>query len=295
MNQTLGNRRARRSRAAWAGLLAGSLLGAEAAFAQEQPAPRPAADDTLALQKATQNPVADLISVPLQSNFNFGYGAKDAPKGSGTQYVLNVQPVIPVTLGDTGFNLITRPILPILEQPDLIEGGQTWGWGDLQVQSYLSPAGSKELIWGVGPVLQLPTASDPDKLGTQKWSAGPGIVALTMPGKWVFGALATQLWSFAGDSDREDISLTTIQPFVNYNFDQGWYVSSSPIVTANWEADGSDNTWTVPMGGGFGRLIRLGKLPVNLQAQAFYNVVKPEDDPAPDWTLRLQVQFLFPK
>ena len=122
----------------------------------------------------------------------------------------------------------------------------------------------------------------------------PAAVILTMPGKWVFGALGTQLWSFAGDNEREDISLTTVQPFVNYNFERGWYVSSSPVITANSEADGNDNTFTVPVGGGFGRLIRLGKLPVNLQAQAFYNVVEPDDDPAADWTLRLQVRFLLP-
>jgi hypothetical protein len=100
---------------------------------------------------------------------------------------------------------------------------------------------------------------------------------------------------FAGDSDRKNVNLMTIQPFVNYNFPEGWYVSSSPIITANWQAEGSGNTWTVPLGGGIGRLIRIHKLPVNLQAQAFYNVVKPDDDPTADWTLRLQVQFLFPK
>jgi hypothetical protein len=259
-------------------------------------AQRPADASTLELQKATQNPVADLISVPLQSNFNFGYGARNAPQRSSTQYVLNIQPVIPLRIRDA-WNLITRPILPVLRQPDLVEGGDTWGVGDLQVQTFLSPAepGPGGLIWGIGPVLQAPTASNANKLGTEKWSAGPGAVALVMPGHWVVGGLVNTIWSFAGDSDREDVSLTTIQPFVNYNFSEGWYVTSSPVITADWEADGSDNKWTVPLGGGFGRLIRLGKLPVNLQAQAFYNVVKPDDDPTNDWTLRLQVQFLFPK
>ncbi|MFO1068204.1 MAG: hypothetical protein U1E14_06730 [Geminicoccaceae bacterium] len=275
-----------------AGVAVAAVLAAGAAHAADPP---PAGGSDLELAKAAQNPIANLISLPLQNNFNVGYGAKDAPEPSSTQYILNIQPVIPLTLGETGFNLITRPILPILRQPDLIEGGDTWGNGDLQVQSYLSPAGSKELVWGVGGVLQAPTASDGEKLGTQKWSAGPAAVVLSMPGKWVFGALATQLWSFAGDNDREDINLTTLQPFVNYNLDAGWYLTTSPIATANWEADGSDNTWTVPVGGGVGRLIRVGKLPVNLQAQAFYNVVKPEDDPTDDWSLRLQVQFLFPK
>lgn len=276
-------------------ILAAPLLAAGAVLAAELSAPPAASPSTLDLAKKAQNPVADLISVPLQSNFNFGYGAKDAPESSSTQYLLNIQPVIPISLGQSGFNLITRPIIPVIRQPDLIEGGETWGIADIQIQSYLSPAGSKELIWGVGGVLQPPTATDGDKLGTQKWSAGPAAVVLSMPGKWVFGALATQLWSFAGKSDREDVSQTLLQPFINYNFDHGWYVSSAPIMTANWKADGNDNTFTVPMGGGFGRLIRIGKLPVNLQAQAFYNVVKPDDDPAADWTLRLQMQFLFPK
>ncbi|MCB1992073.1 MAG: hypothetical protein KDG49_11505 [Geminicoccaceae bacterium] len=276
-------------------VLAVQLLTMAAARAEEPAAPPAAPPSTLDLAKKAQNPVADLISVPLQSNFNFGYGAKDAPESSSTQYLLNIQPVIPISLGQSGFNLITRPIIPVIRQPDLIEGGETWGVADIQIQSYLSPAGSKELIWGVGGVLQPPTATDGDKLGTQKWSAGPAAVVLSMPGKWVFGALATQLWSFAGKSDREDVSQTLVQPFINYNFDHGWYVSSAPIMTANWKADGNDNTFTVPMGGGFGRLIRVGKLPVNLQAQAFYNVVKPDDDPTADWTLRLQMQFLFPK
>jgi hypothetical protein len=273
----------------------GVVALASSAWGQEAAPPPAAQPSTLELAKKTQNPVADLISVPFQNNLNFGYGAKNAPEPSSTQYVLNIQPVIPLSLGETGFNLITRPIVPIIRQPDLVEGGDTWGMGDIQIQSYLSPAGSKELIWGVGGVLQPPTATEGKKLGTQKWSAGPAVVVLTMPGKWVFGGLVTQLWSFAGKNDREDVSLTTFQPFVNYNFERGWYVSASPIVTANWEADGNDNKFTVPLGGGFGRLIRLGKLPVNLQAQAFYNVVKPDEDPAADWTLRLQMQFLFPK
>ena len=150
------------------------------------------------------------------------------------------------------------------------------------------------MICGAGPVLQFPSATDGRKLGTQKWSAGPAVVGLTMSGKWVVGGLVNNLWSFAGDSDREDVNLMTAQPFVNYNFPKGWYVSTAPIITANREADG-DDTWTVPMGGGGRRLIRIGKLPINLQAQVYDNVVKPDDAPTADWTLRLQVQFRFPK
>ena len=280
-------------------LVVAILLLPWAAFAQEAapppPAPKPAArDDTLELAKKTQNPIADLISLPFQNNLNFGYGAKDAPHSSSTQYVLNIQPVLPGKVSDE-WNLITRPIIPVVRQPDLIDGGETWGLADIQLQTYLSPSGTDKVTWGIGPVFQFPSATSGKKLGTEKWSAGPGVVVLTQPGKWVIGALANNLWSFAGDSDRDEVNLMTVQPFVNYNFGKGWYVSSSPIITADWGAHGSDNTWTVPVGGGFGRIIRIGKLPVNLNVQAFDNVVKPDDDPTADWTLRLQVQFLFPK
>jgi len=112
-----------------------------------------------------------------------------------------------------------------------------------------------------------------------------------MPGKWVVGSLFSNLWSFAG-SGSQDINLFTWQYFVNYNLPNSWYLSSAPIITANWEAD-SGNKWTVPFGGGFGKIFRIGKQPMNAQVQAFYNVAKP--DFGPDWTLRLQLQFLFPK
>lgn len=268
------------------------MIAAQAAGAQEAPG----GGGTLDLQKKAQNPIADLISVPVQADFNGGYGAKAAPEPSSTQFVLNLQPVVPLKIAPD-LNLITRPIIPIIRQPDLIEGGDNWGLGDIQLQTYLSPRTPLPggLIFGAGPVIQAPTATNGRKIGTQKWSAGPAAVGLVMPGRWVVGALASNLWSFAGDNDREDINLTTIQPFINYNFEEGWYVSTSPIITANWKAEGSDNVWTVPLGGGFGRLIRLGKLPVNFQVQAFRNVVKPDDDATADWTLRLQVQFLFPE
>jgi hypothetical protein len=230
-------------------LVTAALVMPWTALAQQPSAP-PSDEDarTLDLAKKTQNPIADLISLPLQNNLNFGYGAKDAPHSSSTQYVLNIQPVVPVKVAED-WNLITRPIIPVIRQPDLINGGEIWGLADIQLQTYLSPSGTDKVTWGVGPVLQFPSATNSRKLGTQKWSAGPGAVVLTQPGKWVIGALANNLWSFAGDSDREDVNLMTIQPFVDYNFEKGWYVSASPIITANWEAHRSDNTWTVPVGG----------------------------------------------
>jgi hypothetical protein len=166
-----------------------------------------------------------------------------------------------------------------------------FGLGDINPTVFLSPAKSGKLIWGVGPTMTLPTASEA-ALGTGQWSAGPAAVVLTMRGHWVLGTLANQQWSFAGWGDA-GVSALLIQPFVNYNLPDGWYLTTAPILTANWNAD-SDNRWTVPLGGGVGKIQRFGKLPLNLQLSAFYNVVTPDDFGA-DWQLRFQVQFLFPK
>jgi len=276
--------------------LAVSAYLSAACFAQETPpdkaeeAPTAAAASSESsdteLAKKTQNPVADLISVPLQNNFNFNVG-----QGNDMQYVLNIQPVIPLSLTPE-WNLITRTIIPVIDQPALgPQVGDECGVGDIQFSAFLSPAKPGEWIWGVGPVMLFPTASE-DVLGTEKWSAGPSAVALRMDGHWVYGALVQHVWSYAGDSDRDYVSQTLIQPFVNYNLKHGWYLTSVPIITANWNADSSD-IWTIPVGGGVGKIIRLGKLPVNLQTQAFYNTVSP--DGGADWSVRFQIQLLFPK
>jgi hypothetical protein len=238
------------------------------------------------LAKAAQNPVADLISLPFQNNTNFGYGPDDK-----IQNVLNIQPVVPFHLGEN-WNLITRTIAPLIYQPEVGEGtGDEFGLGDINFTAFFSPKRpTKGIIWGAGPILVFPTATD-EKLGSEKWSAGPSAVALTIQGPWLYGALVNNVWSFVGDGDRDDVNAMLIQPFLNYNLPEGWYLVSSPIITANWEAD-NDDTWTVPVGGGVGKIFRIGNQPMNAQMQAFYNVEKPSV--VGDWSLRFQLQFLFP-
>ncbi len=241
------------------------------------------ADDADALRKAAQNPIANLISVPFQNNANFDVGPYHRP-----QNVLNFQPVIPIHVTDD-WNLITRWITPIIYQPRIspTEGAE-FGLGNLSPAFFLSPAHSGEIIWGVGVQTWLPTATDKN-LGINKWGAGPAAVALTIQGPWVIGVLANNVW--AGTTDQR-VSTLTVQPFVNYNLPHGWYLTSSPVITANWVAK-NDERWTVPIGGGIGRLFKVDKLPINTQLQAFYNVVRPTDGPS--WTLRFQLQFLFPR
>ncbi|MFO1452685.1 MAG: hypothetical protein U1F61_31250 [Opitutaceae bacterium] len=244
-----------------------------------------AAARTEALAKAAQNPLANLISVPFQNNFNFGVGPNDV-----TQYILNVQPVIPISLNED-WNLITRTIMPIINQPSPAPGvPSAFGLGDINPTVFLSPATSGKLIWGVGPTMTLPTATD-SLLGNGMWAAGPAVVALTMQGPWVIGALANQQWSFAGWGD-EDVSALLIQPFINYNLPGGWYLVTAPILTANWK-ESAKEAWVIPVGGGVGKIVRLGKLPLNCQLSAYWNVRTPTD--GPEWQLRAQIQFLFPK
>ncbi|UCD59189.1 MAG: neuromedin U [Candidatus Hydrogenedentota bacterium] len=239
------------------------------------------------LRRASQNPMADLISFPVQNNTNFGYGPLDK-----TQNVTNIQPVVPFRLTDDWL-IISRTIAPIIYQPEFVRGqGSEFGLGDITQSLFVGPSSPGAFIWGAGPVFLLPTATD-ERLGTDKWGVGPAAVGLTVRPPWVFGALVQNIWSFAGDSDRDDVNQMLIQYFINYNLPDGWYLTSSPIITANWEAD-SDSTWTIPFGGGVGRFFRIGKLPVNMQVQGFYNVEKP-DDLGPDWTLRFQIQVLLPK
>jgi len=237
------------------------------------------------LAQKTQNPISDLISLPFQNNTNFGIGPHNR-----TQNVLNIQPVIPFSISED-WNLVTRTIAPLISQPDFSDkSGSTFGLGDINSSLFLSPKDAGKIIWGIGPILSFPTATD-DVLGTGKFGLGPTFVVLTISGPWVAGVLLNNIWSVAGKSDRADVNTMLIQYFINYNLAQGWYLVTAPIMTANWKAD-SGNQWTVPLGAGVGKIFKIGSQPLNASVHAYSNVVKP--DFGADWTLRLQLQFLFP-
>ena len=242
-----------------------------------------AQDSESDLAKQTQNPVANLISVPFQANTTYRAGPRER-----TQNVLNIQPVIPLSLSDE-WNLITRTIFPIVSQPSFARGqNREDGIGDTTISGFFSPKQPAfgHLVWGVGPVVTLPTASD-EQLGYDQWGTGLTGVALMSHGSTVFGALVNNVWSLEGRT----FSQFLLQPFVNLNFSKGWYVTSGPIITADWSRE--DDAWLVPVGGGFGKVHRIGKQPINLSAQAFYNAERPQSAGA--WSTRLSVQLLFPK
>jgi len=246
------------------------------------------ADSNSELAKQSQNPIADLISVPIENNANFNAGPDDKVLN-----VTNIKPVIPMEL-NAEFNLINRVILPIISQPG-VDGtsiDRKNGLGDTTYQGFISPKKptASGWIWGAGPQVQLPTHTD-SRLGNDRVAAGPAFVALKMPGKAVYGTLLSQVWDVTNSGDKR-ISFLTWQPFYNYNFGGGWYVNTSPVITANFEADGSDQ-WTVPLGGGIGRVVRLGTQAINFRAAAYGNVVKPKN--GPDYNIQLSATLLFPK
>ena len=247
----------------------------------------PVRTDADALARSAQNPIANMISLPMQNNTNFNTGPRNH-----TQNILNVQPVIPIGITDE-WNVITRTILPVISQPGMSPGeGTTFGLGATQFSAFLSPARPSRLIWGVGPVVQAPTTTD-RALGSNVWGGGMGGVALTIQGPWVAGALVNNIWSFGGERWNRYNNFT-LQPFINYNFptSPGTYLSFSPLVTANWEAR-SGQQWTVPLGLAVGQIFHMGSQPLNAQLGAYYNVIRP--DMGPEWQLRAQLTLLFPQ
>ena len=274
------------------GLLCVALAGVSApAWAQTAEQPRPTIGDNAAAESASdlarqiQNPIGDLISLPLQYNVNFGYGPN-----RGTQHVLNLQPVVPFHLNDN-WNLITRTILPVVWNPGSSIPTVPVGTAPVSFTAFLSPSHDVNgWLWGAGPVVQFPTISSAT-LGSNVWGAGPSAAVVYSGGPWVAGVLVNNIFSLGGTHGPSGNSYSSflVNPFVAYNLDDGWYLSSAPNITANWQLSGTK--WTVPIGGGGGRVFFLGTLPVDLSVSAYYNVVKPTI--GAHWQLSTQLTFVF--
>jgi hypothetical protein len=235
------------------------------------------------LAKEIQNPIANVITLPFQANFNNGVGPYDR-----RYFNFNIQPVIPFE--GKKWNVISRTIIPVNSVP-LNQTDSEFGIGDTALSLFWTPADAGNPVWGVGPIFLLPTASNPEVLGSEKWSVGPtGVLFYTM-GNWTMGGVASNVWSVAGSGSRDDVNLLTLQYFVNYNLKGGWVIGTSPIITANWKAD-SDNTWTIPWGLQVGKLTSFGSRPVNLSLGFYHNSRRP-DGAAKD-QVRFQLNLIFP-
>ncbi len=234
------------------------------------------------LAKQSQNPIASLISVPFENDINSGIG--DTRRN---QYTLAIKPVVPFKLGS--WNLITRTIVPILRNPVGLDESIS-GLGDISPEFFFTPPEMGDLTIGFGPVFSLRTETSKG-LGSGKWSAGPAFVVVMTPGKFVLGAVTQNTWSFAGADDRDDVNSFLLQYFINFNIADGWYLTTGPVITADWEAD--SDKWTVPFGGGAGKVFHIGSQALNGSVSGYFNAVAP--DAAPDYQFRVDLTLLFPE
>ena len=239
------------------------------------------------LAKQLANPLATLISVPIQINFDENMGTD----GRGDMLRINVQPVAPFSISDD-WNLISRTILPIVDQSHFpTPGDNKSGLGDTVQSLFFSPKAPTDngWIWGVGPVFLLPTATD-ELLGTEKWGIGPTAVALKQSGPWTYGGLFNHIESFAGESNRGDVSATFVQPFLTYITPTKTTFALNSESTYDWESQ----EWAIPINFVVSQMLQVGKRPLQLSAGVRYWVESTEIG-AEDWGFRLAVTFLFPK
>lgn len=242
--------------------------------------------DDADLAKQLSNPIASLISVPFQFNYDSGYGSED-----GHRTTLNIQPVIPFALNED-WNLISRTILPIITQEDIAgPSGTQSGLGDTTQSLFFSPKapGLGGIIWGVGPAFSLPTGTD-DLLGTGKWGAGPTGVVLKQSGPWTYGVLANHIWSFAGEANRAEVNSTFLQPFLSYTTPNAWTFGINTESNYDWTTE----SWSVPINLTVAKLVKFGEQPVSFTVGARYWAETPESGPE-GWGFRGVVTFLFPQ
>jgi hypothetical protein len=244
-------------------------------------------DSTAEAAKKLANPLAAMISVPMQLNYDQDFGVDD----TGDRFLMNFQPVVPISLSKD-WNLISRTIVPVVTQSELAAGaGRQTGLGDTVESLWLSPVKPSKngMIWGIGPAILIPTATD-DLLGGGKWGIGPTIVGLKQIGPWTVGALANHLWSVAGSNNRNDISSTFVQPFIAYNTPSAVTFALNLEATYNWESE----QWAVPVNFMASKLTRFGKQMVSFQGGVRYWVESTDSGPE-GLGLRFAVTFLFPK
>ncbi|MFI5391198.1 MAG: hypothetical protein ACHQYQ_07545 [Bacteriovoracales bacterium] len=234
------------------------------------------------LAEEVENPISYLMRIPIQDNYGFGIGPYDR-----AQNKLILQPVIPFHL-TPNLNLIIHTFIPYIWWPDIYSPSGTYtGLSNIEVDFYFSQTNSKNFFWGIGPSLLFPTSTN-SNITAKETGLGVNLSTVWTPSNWVFGILIKQIWSVGGP----DMSKLDLNYFVNLNFSNGYYLTTSPNITLDWEKEPGEQ-WVIPFGLGMGKVFKLGKRYLNSSLQGYYAVVTPT--PASEWTIRAQIAFLFPK
>ena len=240
------------------------------------------------LAKKLANPIATLISVPIKTDYNSGYGSKD-----GYNVTSNLQPVVPFKLSD-GLSVVTRTILPIAWQNDVAgDLGVQFGLGDTLQSFFLVPSSRStslgEFTYGVGPALTWATSTN-CLLGSGTWGLGPTGVFLFQKSGWTWGALVTQQWGVAETrSNVPDLNLTALQPFISYTNAEQWTFGVNTESSYNWTSE----EWAVPINIYVSKLTKIGEQPIQLQGGVRY-WAESATGGADGVGFRTQITFLFP-
>lgn len=282
-------------------ILAALLVTSSLSFAQQAGADTPKAKGQTSMAEANQamnNPITSYTLFITENDTTANQG--EITEKNRFQNVTLIEPVIPIEIGKSGWNLVNRPVIPLVaaEIPklDLADDSIDWNWksglGDIVFFSLLKPPSTGHFQWGVGPTLTMPTATN-NNLGAEKWSAGPAAIALYTSPTLTFGALGQQWWSFAGNSDREEVSKMNFQYFLSLQFNDRWGFITAPIIVADWKAK-PDNRWSVPISAGIAYSFKIGKIPSRVLFEPSVYVVQP-DDFGPNWNVRLAFAMVLPK
>jgi hypothetical protein len=269
----------------------GSLLVSPAAVAQSLPERPLTENDETELAREVENPISKLGSIPFQNEVDFGIGPYNRVRNT-----LSVQPTYGFALTrDVG--IVSRTRVPIVSRPDLMQpSGTTFGVGDVTEALFVvpTPSTSSGALWGAGPAILLPTATE-TALGTGKVGLGP-VAAVRMQARpWTYGVVAGQIWSVLGPATRPDVSQLSVMPFATFEFPRGWYFKTAPIITANWDAGSARNMWTVPVGGGGGKVFFVGTLPLDLSVGVYWNAIRTGTAASASVSAQVQIAFLFPR
>lgn len=265
-----------------------SVVAGPVALAQvthEQPAAEP---DETELAREFENPLAKLGSIPLQNQLDVGIGPYDRARNT-----LSLLPTYGFALTDD-LSIVSRTSVPLVSVPDATRpGGYVSGLGDVVESLFVAPDATPlpGMLWGIGPSLLLPTATE-SRLGAGKLGLGPAAAVLVQPERWTLGLIAAQIWSVAGSANRADVSLLDVTGLAELRFGGGWYVNAKPEITANWNAASARDVWTVPVGGGGGKVFFADTRPLDVSLGAYWNAIRPVDGPSA--SVLMEIALLFP-